>query len=130
VRAVGQPLQPALQLLLPEFSLDGLVAPPGFSLARRTISGWTSRSSGGRPIATLLLVVVVVVVVVVVGSMAAYAIARLRFPGKGALVGATLLVAMFPATSLVSPLFNLWRQLWTTSASGSPTAPSRSTRRI
>ena len=48
---------------------------------------------------------------VVVGSMAAYAIARLRFPGKGALVATTLLIAMFPAISLVSPLFNLWRQL-------------------
>jgi multiple sugar transport system permease protein len=48
---------------------------------------------------------------VVVGSMAAYAVARLRFPGKGLLVGATLLIAMFPPISLVSPLFNLWRQL-------------------
>jgi multiple sugar transport system permease protein len=48
---------------------------------------------------------------VIVGSMAAYAIARLNFPGKGALIGATLLIAMFPAISLVSPLFNLWRQL-------------------
>jgi multiple sugar transport system permease protein len=48
---------------------------------------------------------------VVVGSMAAYAIARLRFPGKRLLVGVTLLIAIFPAISLVSPLFNLWRQL-------------------
>ena len=43
--------------------------------------------------------------------MAAYAVARLRFPGKGLLVGAILLIAIFPAISLVSPLFNLWRQL-------------------
>jgi multiple sugar transport system permease protein len=48
---------------------------------------------------------------VVVGSMAAYAVARLRFPGKGLLVGASLLIAVFPPISLVSPLFNLWRQL-------------------
>ncbi|MGH2815194.1 MAG: carbohydrate ABC transporter permease [Actinomycetota bacterium] len=48
---------------------------------------------------------------VVIGSMAAYAIARLRFPGKGVLVGVTLLIAVFPPISLVSPLFNLWRQL-------------------
>jgi multiple sugar transport system permease protein len=48
---------------------------------------------------------------VVVGSMAAYAVARLRFPGKQVLVAVTLLIAMFPAISLVSPLFNLWRQL-------------------
>jgi multiple sugar transport system permease protein len=48
---------------------------------------------------------------VVIGSMAAYAVARLRFPGKGLLIGAALLIAMFPPISLVSPLFNLWRQL-------------------
>jgi multiple sugar transport system permease protein len=48
---------------------------------------------------------------VIVGSMAAYAVARLRFPGKGLLVGAALLIAVFPPISLVSPLFNLWRQL-------------------
>jgi trehalose/maltose transport system permease protein len=48
---------------------------------------------------------------VVVATSAAYAIARLRFPGKRVLLGATLLVSMFPAISLVSPLFNLWRQL-------------------
>jgi trehalose/maltose transport system permease protein len=43
--------------------------------------------------------------------MSAYAVARLRFPGKRLLVGVTLLIAIFPAISLVSPLFNLWRQL-------------------
>jgi trehalose/maltose transport system permease protein len=48
---------------------------------------------------------------VVVGSLAAYAVARLRFPGKAVLVAAALLIAMFPPISLVSPLFNLWRQL-------------------
>jgi multiple sugar transport system permease protein len=48
---------------------------------------------------------------VAIGSMAAYAVARLRFPGKGLLIGAALLIAMFPPISLVSPLFNLWRQL-------------------
>ena len=51
------------------------------------------------------------VLAVAVGSMAAYAVARLRFPGKQVLVAVTLLIAMFPAISLVSPLFNLWRQL-------------------
>ena len=60
-------------------------------------------SIGIALIATLLAVIL--------GSMAAYAVARLRFPGKGLLVGAALLIAVFPPISLVSPLFNLWRQL-------------------
>jgi multiple sugar transport system permease protein len=58
-------------------------------------------SIGIALIATLLAVVL--------GTMAAYAIARLRFPGKSVLIGVSLLVAMFPQISLVSPLFNIER---------------------
>ncbi|MBB0230555.1 MULTISPECIES: carbohydrate ABC transporter permease [Streptomyces] len=43
--------------------------------------------------------------------MAAYAIARLDFPGKRALIGVSLLIAMFPQISLVTPLFNIEREL-------------------
>ncbi|MCE3553925.1 carbohydrate ABC transporter permease [Pseudonocardia sp. RS11V-5] len=49
------------------------------------------------------------VLAVVIGTMAAYAIARLDFPGKKALVGVSLLIAMFPQISLVSPLFDIFR---------------------
>jgi multiple sugar transport system permease protein len=51
------------------------------------------------------------VLAVILGSMAAYAVARLNFPGKRLLIGASLMIAMFPPISLVSPLFNLWRLL-------------------
>jgi multiple sugar transport system permease protein len=51
------------------------------------------------------------VVAVVIGAMAAYAVARLYFPGKRALIGAALLIAMFPQISLVTPLFNIERHL-------------------
>ncbi|WP_433871480.1 carbohydrate ABC transporter permease [Saccharopolyspora sp. CA-218241] len=50
-------------------------------------------------------------IAVVLGAMAAYAIARLDFPGKRLLVGASLLIAMFPQVSLVSPLFEIERVL-------------------
>ncbi|GAB3583792.1 carbohydrate ABC transporter permease [Amycolatopsis endophytica] len=50
-------------------------------------------------------------IAVVLGTMAAYAIARLDFPGKQLLVGISLLIAMFPQVSLVSPLFNIERTL-------------------
>jgi multiple sugar transport system permease protein len=50
-------------------------------------------------------------IAVLLGAMAAYAIARLRFPGKRLLVGAALLITMFPAISLVTPLFNIERQV-------------------
>lgn len=51
------------------------------------------------------------VIAVIVGGMAAYAIARLAFPGKKALVGVALLIAMFPQISLVTPIFNIERRI-------------------
>jgi multiple sugar transport system permease protein len=51
------------------------------------------------------------VIAVVIGAMAAYAIARLDFLGKRLLIGATLLISMFPAISLVTPLFNIERRI-------------------
>jgi len=50
-------------------------------------------------------------IAVVIGAMAAYAVARLTFPGKRLLVGVALLIAMFPQISLVSPLFDISRAL-------------------
>jgi multiple sugar transport system permease protein len=50
-------------------------------------------------------------IAVVVGAMAAYAVARLDFPGKRLLIGATLLISIFPAISLVTPLFNIERRI-------------------
>jgi multiple sugar transport system permease protein len=50
------------------------------------------------------------IIAVVLGTMAAYAISRLDFPGKGLLVGVSLLIAMFPQVSLVSPLFDIERR--------------------
>ena len=49
------------------------------------------------------------VIAVVIGAMAAYAVARLEFAGKRLLVGAALLIAMFPQISLVTPIFNIER---------------------
>jgi multiple sugar transport system permease protein len=48
---------------------------------------------------------------VLLATLAAYAIARLRFPGKTLLIGLSLLIAMFPQISLISPLFDIERQL-------------------
>ncbi|MTD55048.1 carbohydrate ABC transporter permease [Amycolatopsis pithecellobii] len=50
-------------------------------------------------------------IAVVFGTMAAYAVARLDFPGKRFLIGISLLIAMFPQVSLVTPLFNIERTL-------------------
>jgi multiple sugar transport system permease protein len=51
------------------------------------------------------------VIAVTLASMAAYAIARLEFPGKILLLGASLAIAMFPPVSIVGPLYDMWRTL-------------------
>lgn len=48
---------------------------------------------------------------VLLGMFAAYAIARLEFPGRRLILGAALSIAMFPPVSIIGPLFNMWRTL-------------------
>jgi multiple sugar transport system permease protein len=57
------------------------------------------------------IALIATVIAVVLGTMAAYAISRLDFPGKRLLVGVSLLIAMFPQVSLVSPLFDIERRI-------------------
>ncbi|MFG1997753.1 carbohydrate ABC transporter permease [Spirillospora sp. NPDC048911] len=51
------------------------------------------------------------VVGVTFATLVAYAIARLEFPGKRAILSFALAIAMFPVVSLVGPLFDLWRNI-------------------
>ena len=48
---------------------------------------------------------------VTIGSLCAYALARLRFRGKALLLGVILAVSMFPQIAVVSPLFLLLRSV-------------------
>jgi len=48
---------------------------------------------------------------VVLATLAAYAIVRLRFPGRRAVLIGALAVAMFPPIAVIGPLFDLWRLL-------------------
>jgi multiple sugar transport system permease protein len=47
----------------------------------------------------------------VLAMFAAYAIARLDFSGKRLILSTALAVAIFPVISIVTPLFNVWRQI-------------------
>ena len=69
------------------------------------------RSSPGRCSTRSASALIATFIAVVLASMAAYAVARLNFPGKRLLIGMSLLIAMFPAISLVTPLFNIERAL-------------------
>lgn len=47
----------------------------------------------------------------VLATLAAYAIARLEFPGRKLILTTALGVSIFPVISIVTPLFNLWRSI-------------------
>ena len=57
------------------------------------------------------IAVIATLLSVVVAMFAAYAIARLEFPGKKILLSTALAIAMFPQAALVGPLFNMWRNI-------------------
>ena len=50
-------------------------------------------------------------IAIVLAAMAAYALARLDFAGKTLILSGALAIAMFPAISVVGPLFDMWRSL-------------------
>jgi multiple sugar transport system permease protein len=50
-------------------------------------------------------------IAVLLATTAAYAIARLDFPGKRLVLGAALAIAIFPQISIISPLFEIWRRI-------------------
>jgi multiple sugar transport system permease protein len=94
------------------------VGNPGFLPSDGTWAGWDNyqavwdndqfkraivNSIGISLIATLLSVIV--------ATLAAYAIARLEFPGKKLVLNMALAIAMFPTISLVPPLFDMWRSI-------------------
>jgi len=57
------------------------------------------------------IALIATVIALAVASMAAYAITRLEFPGKGVILAGALAIAMFPAISIVGGLFDMWRQI-------------------
>ena len=57
------------------------------------------------------IALIATVISVVLASMAAYAIARLNFPGKALMLTAALAIAMFPPISIAGPLYDMWRTL-------------------
>ena len=44
-------------------------------------------------------------------TFAAYAIARLEFPGKRLILGVALAIMVFPVIAIATPLFNMWRTI-------------------
>jgi multiple sugar transport system permease protein len=100
----------SLSLKTPATVNDGRLLPKSFSLDNYSsifdedIFTAALRNSIG-------IALISTVIAVTLASMAAYAIARLEFPGKRWLLAASLAIAMFPPVSIVGPLYDMWRTL-------------------
>ena len=103
----------SLSLKTPATVGDGRVIPAEF-----TFDNYESLFTGGfdspflRPlINSVLIALIATLIAVTLAAFTAYAIARLDFPGKFAILAGALAIAMFPPISVVGPLFDMWRAL-------------------
>jgi multiple sugar transport system permease protein len=60
---------------------------------------------------SLGIATIATVLAIVIATGAAYAASRLSFPGRTAVLNIALAVSVFPAISIATPLFNLWREV-------------------
>jgi trehalose/maltose transport system permease protein len=108
-------LIPVLWIVSLSFKTPTAITDPSFLPAQWTwsnYSGILTSSEFIRPLINSIGIgLIATFIAVLLASMAAYAVARLRFPGKSVLIGVSLLIAMFPAIALATPLFNIERLL-------------------
>lgn len=69
---------------------------------------YCSLKFGGAFINSLVIALTSTVLTLVIGCMAAYALVRFRFMGRGTVSGTTLMVRMVPPAVLLVPVFGLW----------------------
>ena len=108
-------LIPVLWLLSLSFKTPAAVLDPSFIPKSWTLTNYKQileTSQFVRPLINSIGIgLISTLIAVVLASMSAYAVARLNFPGKSILIGMALLIAMFPAISLVTPMFSIERAL-------------------
>ncbi len=104
----------SLSLKPPSTITDQRFFPSEFSLEnyKGLFTGGISDSPFIKPlINSVLIASITTAISIVLAAFAAYAIARLRFPGRGLILAGALAIAMFPPISTVGPLFDMWRSL-------------------
>lgn len=104
----------SLSLKDPATVTDQRFIPSEFSLEnyKGLFTGGIDDSPFLKPlINSVLIALITTAISIVLASFAAYAIARLQFPGRTLILAGALAIAMFPPISTVGPLFDMWRAL-------------------
>ena len=60
---------------------------------------------------SVIITAITTALALVVGSFAAFALARLRFPGKFLILGVVLTISTFPPIAIAAPIFDLWTEI-------------------
>jgi multiple sugar transport system permease protein len=104
----------SLSLKPPEAVADQRFLPAeiSFDNYKSLFEGGIDNSPFIKPlINSILIALSTTVIAITFASFAAYAIARLEFPGKRLILAGALAIAMFPPISTVGPLFDMWRAI-------------------
>jgi multiple sugar transport system permease protein len=104
----------SLSLKTPETVADQSFIPQDWSLDsyKTLFEGGIDDSPFIKPLINSLgIALITTVISITLAAFAAYAIARLDFPGKSLILAGALAIAIFPQISTVGPLFDMWRAL-------------------
>jgi multiple sugar transport system permease protein len=104
----------SLSLKTPETVADQSFIPNEWSLDNYStlFEGGIDDSPFIKPLINSLgIALITTVISITLAAFAAYAIARLQFPGKSLILAGALAIAIFPQISTVGPLFDMWRAL-------------------
>ncbi|HEX5983474.1 MAG TPA: carbohydrate ABC transporter permease [Solirubrobacterales bacterium] len=112
-------LIPVLWLISISLKPSGTITDQRFIPTEISFENYKSLFEGGiddspfiKPlINSIVIALITTVIAIVLASFAAYAIARLEFPGKRVILAGALAIAMFPPISTVGPLFDMWRAI-------------------
>jgi multiple sugar transport system permease protein len=104
----------SLSLKTPETVADQSFIPQDWSLDsyKTLFEGGIDDSPFIKPLINSLgIALITTLISITLAAFAAYAIARLEFPGKTLILAGALAIAIFPQISTVGPLFDMWRAL-------------------
>jgi multiple sugar transport system permease protein len=112
-------LIPVIWIISLSFKTPATVADQSFFPNEWTFDNYDALFTGGidespflKPLINSIgIALITTVISIVLASFAAYAIARLDFPGKNLILAGALAIAIFPAISTIGPLFDMWRSL-------------------
>ncbi|MBN8866695.1 MAG: carbohydrate ABC transporter permease [Solirubrobacterales bacterium] len=112
-------LIPVLWIISLSFKTPATITDQSFIPTEFSFDNYKSLFEGGisespfiKPLINSLgIALITTFISIILASFAAYAIARLDFPGRSVMLAGALAIAMFPPISTVGPLFDMWRSL-------------------